>query len=67
MLPMSTRDDEKGPPHVLFDRRIIDRSIKKGFFTRKDYEKFLKALPDSADKAAPIGDLDQPEDDDMSN
>jgi len=34
----------------LFDRRIVARNIKRGLVTRKDYEKFLKALPDSAGK-----------------
>jgi hypothetical protein len=34
----------------LLDRRTIDRSIKKGLLTRKDYEKHLKALEDVAEK-----------------
>ena len=32
----------------LLDRRTIERNIKKGLITRKDYEKYLKALPDVA-------------------
>ncbi|HVR64513.1 MAG TPA: hypothetical protein VMU50_21580 [Polyangia bacterium] len=34
----------------LFDRRTVDRNIKKGLITRKDYEKHLKGLGDVADK-----------------
>jgi hypothetical protein len=34
----------------LYDRRTVDRSIKKGLLTRKDYEKHLKSLEDVADK-----------------
>ncbi|HEY2902708.1 MAG TPA: hypothetical protein VGL59_19145 [Polyangia bacterium] len=34
----------------LFDRRTVERNIKKGLVTRKDYEKHLKALADIADK-----------------
>ena len=34
----------------LYDRRTVERSIKKGLLTRKDYEKHLKSLEDVADK-----------------
>jgi hypothetical protein len=34
----------------LYDKRTIDRTIKKGLVTRKDYEKHLKALEDVAAK-----------------
>jgi hypothetical protein len=34
----------------LFDKRTIDRTIKKGLLTRKDYEKHLKNLEDVAPK-----------------
>jgi hypothetical protein len=34
----------------LFDRRTVERNIKKGLVTRKDYEKHLKALEDVAEK-----------------
>ncbi len=34
----------------LYDRRTIERNIKKGLITRKDYEKFLKTLDDAKDK-----------------
>lgn len=34
----------------LFDNRTIERNIKRGVITRKDYEKHLKTLPDIKDK-----------------
>ena len=34
----------------LFDRRTLERNIKKGLITRKDYEKHLKTLDDVGDK-----------------
>jgi len=36
-----------------FDRRTVDRNMKRGLVNRKDYEKFLKSLPDSAEKVRP--------------
>ncbi|HEX3694462.1 MAG TPA: hypothetical protein VH374_03640 [Polyangia bacterium] len=50
----------------LFDRRTVERNIKKGLVTRKDYEKHLKALADIADKGThggddPADDLDEPD------
>jgi len=37
-------------PERLFDKRTVERTIKKGLITRKDYEKHLKALEDVAGK-----------------
>jgi hypothetical protein len=34
----------------LYDKRTVERSIKKGLLTRKDYEKHLKTLEDVAPK-----------------
>ena len=34
----------------LYDKRTVDRNIKKGLLTRKDFEKHLKALEDVANK-----------------
>jgi hypothetical protein len=34
----------------LYDKRTVDRNIKKGLVTRKDFEKHVKALDDVADK-----------------
>ena len=42
------RDDVK--TSRLYDRRTVDRNIKKGLLTRKDYEKHLKALDDVGEK-----------------
>ena len=42
------RDDVK--TSRIYDRRTVERNIKKGLLTRKDYEKHLKSLDDVADK-----------------
>jgi hypothetical protein len=47
-----SRDEEVKNPR-LFDSRIVERHIRKGLITRKDYDKHLKALPDVTDKIAP--------------
>ena len=47
---MSREDEARN--NRLFDRRTVERNIKKGLVTRKDYEKFMKSLADSAEKAA---------------
>jgi hypothetical protein len=33
----------------LFDVRTVERNIKRGLITRKDYEKHLKSLADASD------------------
>src|SRR5688572_7023695 len=48
---MSRDEDDKSTR--LFDTRIIERNIRKGLTTRKDYDKHLKTLPDVSDKIAP--------------
>jgi hypothetical protein len=48
---MSRDEDAKNPR--LFDTRTVDRNIRKGLITRKDYERHLKALHDAAEKIAP--------------
>jgi hypothetical protein len=40
--------------------------MRRGQLTKKDFEKYLKALPDSGEKAAPP-DLDEPEDDEVDS
>jgi hypothetical protein len=47
-----TRDEDALDPK-LFDRRIVERNIKRGLITRKDYDKYLKSLSDAADKLRP--------------
>jgi hypothetical protein len=44
----------------LYDRRTIERNIKKGLITRKDYEKHLKSLEDTKDKAAEAEEHEEP-------
>ena len=50
---MSSTREAADKAHRLFDVRTIERSIKKGLITRKDYEKHLKALADATEKVAP--------------
>jgi hypothetical protein len=66
---MSSTRDTDAKTLRLFDVRTIERNIKKGQVTTKDYEKHLKSLPDTAEKVAPIeehrgvDDLDDDDDD----
>ena len=53
-----TRDEDALSP-TLFDRRIVERNIKRGLITRKDYEKYLKSLSDAAEKVR-VPDEEQP-------
>jgi len=36
------------------DRRTSARYLRKGIVDEKDYERYLKSLPDLADQAVPI-------------
>ena len=45
---MMTRDDSK-----LYDVRTLERRLRRGLIQKKDFEKYLKALPDATGKAAP--------------
>ncbi|HEY5091428.1 MAG TPA: hypothetical protein VIK30_15715 [Polyangia bacterium] len=49
---MSRDTDAKTDPKTerLFDKRTVERNIKKTLIGRKDYEKHLKTLPDVASK-----------------
>ena len=40
------QDDEK-----FFDVRVYERYVKEGSITKKDYERYVKSLPDVGDKA----------------
>jgi len=47
----------------LYDRRTVERNIKKGLLSRKDFDKHLKSLEDVADKGVYGGtDSDEPDD-----
>jgi len=43
----------------LVDKRVVSRYLKKSLVDEKDYEKYLRSLPDLSDQAVPIeSDLD---------
>jgi hypothetical protein len=56
--------DPKDMDPRLFDQRNLERNIKRGLFTRKEYEKYLKGLPDARDKAAKLVETVDDDDDD---
>jgi len=39
---------------TMLDKRVVQRFIKKGLVSEKDYEKHMKSLPDLTDKCAPV-------------
>jgi len=53
-----TREDPR-----FWDVRTIERRMRKGQLTRKDYDKHVKSVPDSAEKAAPVDTGDSADDD----
>lgn len=50
VLAMSREEDIRNLR--LYDRRVVERNIKKGLVSRKDYEKWLKSLPDASTNMA---------------
>jgi hypothetical protein len=38
----------------LFDRRAVERNIKRGYITREQYEAHLKGLESAAEEAKPL-------------
>ena len=53
------RDEAK-----LYDVRTLERRLRRGLITKKDYEKYLKALPDrTANIATPEERLASEDDD----
>jgi hypothetical protein len=38
----------------LIDKRVAHRYVRKGLVDEKDYEKYLKSLPDLADQALSV-------------
>ena len=38
----------------LYDRRVVQKNIKSGLVTLKDYERYLKSLDDDEDGSASI-------------
>jgi hypothetical protein len=47
-------DKQHDPPVRQIDRRVVERYLKKGLLDEKEYQRYLKALPDLADKATRI-------------
>ena len=39
---------------MVVDRRIIKRNINKKLLSEKEYEGFIKSLPDDSDEGEPI-------------
>jgi hypothetical protein len=64
---MSSSREAEAKNARLFDVRTVDRNIKKGLVTRKDYEKYLKSLNDATEKVAPPVDDAQAADDDADD
>jgi hypothetical protein len=38
----------------IIDKRVARRYVRKGLLDEKDFEKYLKSLPDVADQAVPV-------------
>jgi hypothetical protein len=38
----------------IIDKRVARRYVRKGVLDEKDFEKYLKSLPDVADQAVPV-------------
>jgi hypothetical protein len=49
----------------LVDKRIVDRNIRKGLLTKRDYETHVETLPDRAGQSEVL-DLGSASDDDGS-
>jgi hypothetical protein len=47
--------DEEVKDVRLFDLRTVERNIKRGLVTRKEYERFLKSLADASENIASVG------------
>ena len=39
---------------LMLDKRVVQRFIKKGLVDQKEYDRHVKALPDLAEKCAPV-------------
>ena len=38
----------------LFDLRVVEKNLRSGLISRKDYEKYLKSVEDDADNALEV-------------
>ncbi len=50
---MTTRDE------IQYDVRTLERKIRKGIINRKDFDKYLKNLPDRTENIAPPEETEQ--------
>lgn len=57
------------PAALLFDRRLLDRNLRKGYLTQAQFDAQLATLPDCADNAARVAASlhDAPEVDDLDD
>lgn len=39
---------------TLFDRRVVEKNIRAGLITQKDYERYLKSLEDDEDNSIEV-------------
>jgi hypothetical protein len=61
---MSRDPEAKTEPRPrLYDKRTVERNIKKGLISRKDYDKYLKSLDDISDKGVYGGPAEDDDDD----
>jgi hypothetical protein len=47
-------DKKEEIPLRYFDRRVVDRYIKKGLLDEKEYQRHLKSLEDLSEKAGAV-------------
>jgi hypothetical protein len=39
---------------LTYDVRVVERNLREGAIEKKDYEEYLKKLPDISDKGCPL-------------
>jgi len=44
----------KKKEEIDYDIRIVERNIREGAVSKKDYDKFIKSLPDVEEKGEPL-------------
>ena len=44
----------KNKDELDYDVRIVDRNIREGAVSKKDYDKYVKGLPDVEEKGEPL-------------
>lgn len=44
----------KNKEELDYDVRIVDRNIREGVVTKKEYDKYIKGLPDVEEKGEPL-------------